>query len=82
GGMLMTLEAFLILLIIIIRKLVFGDAVAGWASTICIIIFIGGVQLFCLGIMGQYIAKTYLETKRRPHCIIAETNREDVEKIL
>ncbi|MCD8376676.1 MAG: glycosyltransferase family 2 protein [Oscillospiraceae bacterium] len=82
GGILMTFAAFLILLVIIIRRLAFGDAVAGWASTICVIIFIGGVQLFCLGIMGQYIAKTYLETKRRPHCIIAETNREGVKKIL
>ncbi|MCD8004064.1 MAG: glycosyltransferase family 2 protein [Oscillospiraceae bacterium] len=82
GGILMTFAAFLILLVIIIRRLAFGDAVAGWPSTIRVISFIGCVQLFCLGIMGQYIAKTYLETKRRPHCIIAETNREDVKKIL
>ncbi|MCD8248340.1 MAG: glycosyltransferase family 2 protein [Lachnospiraceae bacterium] len=81
GGMLMTLVSFFLLLFIIVRRLIFGDPVAGWASTICIIIFIGGLQLFCLGIMGQYIAKTYMETKRRPHFIIAETNREDSTRI-
>lgn len=81
GGMMMTLVAFLMLLVIVVRRLVFGDPVAGWASTVCVIIFIGGIQLFCLGIMGQYIAKTYMETKHRPHFIIAETNRDGVQKI-
>lgn len=76
-GSIMTVIGFILLIIIIIRKLVFGDPVAGWASTICVIIFIGGVQLFCLGIMGQYIAKTYMETKRRPHFIISESNTND-----
>lgn len=81
GGILMTLVAFILLLVIVVRRLVFGDPVAGWASTICVIIFIGGVQLFCLGIMGQYIAKTYMETKHRPHFIIEESNKDDVKKI-
>lgn len=81
-GMVMTLLSFLFLFVIVIRKAVFGDPVAGWASTICVIVFIGGIQLFCLGIMGQYIAKTYLETKNRPHFIISETNGEDVRKII
>ncbi|MCD8364005.1 MAG: glycosyltransferase family 2 protein [Lachnospiraceae bacterium] len=81
GGMLMTLVSFLMLIIIIVRRLIFGDPVAGWASTICVIIFIGGLQLFCLGVMGQYIAKTYMETKHRPHFIIAETNRSDTRRI-
>ena len=58
----------------------FGDAVDGWASLVCIIIFIGGIQLFCLGIIGQYIAKIYLETKRRPHYIIAKTNIDDAKR--
>lgn len=80
-GMFMTLCSFLLLLVIIIRKLLFGDPVAGWASTICIIVFIGGLQLFCLGIMGQYLAKMYMETKRRPHYIIAETNSDEIEKV-
>lgn len=81
-GVSMTFLSFLMLLAIIVRKIAFGDPVDGWASTICVIIFIGGIQLFCLGIMGQYIAKTYLETKRRPHFIIGETNGEDVKKIM
>ncbi len=81
-GMVMTLLSFLFLFLIVIRKAVFGDPVAGWASTICVIVFIGGIQLFCLGIMGQYIAKAYLETKKRPHFIISETNGEDVRKII
>ncbi|MCD8195694.1 MAG: glycosyltransferase family 2 protein [Lachnospiraceae bacterium] len=81
GGMLMTLVSFLLLIFIIARRLLFGDPVAGWASTICVIIFIGGLQMFCLGIMGQYIAKTYMETKRRPHFIVAETNRENSPRI-
>jgi glycosyltransferase involved in cell wall biosynthesis len=80
-GMLMTGCSFTMLLVIIIRKLAFGDPVAGWASTICVVLFLGGLQMFCNGIMGQYIAKTYIETKHRPHYIIAETNRCDVIKI-
>ncbi len=81
-GVFMTFFSFLMLGAIIVRKIVFGDPVDGWASTVCAIIFIGGIQLFCLGIMGQYIAKTYMETKRRPHFIIGETNGEDVKKIM
>lgn len=80
-GVFMTAVSFFFLVVVIVRKLLFGDPVAGWASTICVIIFIGGIQLFCIGIMGKYIAKTYLETKRRPHYIIAESNKEDVKRI-
>ncbi len=80
-GIAMTLLSFFFLFVIVIRRAVFGDPVAGWASTVCVIVFIGGIQLFCLGIMGQYIAKTYLETKNRPHFIISETNGEDVKKV-
>jgi glycosyltransferase involved in cell wall biosynthesis len=80
-GMLMTVCSFIVLIVIVVRKLLFGDPVAGWASTICIMLFIGGIQMFCNGIMGQYIAKTYVETKQRPHYIIAETNYEDAVKI-
>jgi len=81
-GIFMTFCSFLMLFVIIARKIMFGDPVNGWASTICVIIFIGGIQLFCLGIMGQYIAKTYLETKKRPHFIIGETNAENVTKVM
>lgn len=80
-GMIMTIFSFVILIFIIIRKCLFGDPVNGWASLVCIIIFIGGIQLFCMGIMGQYIAKTYMETKKRPHYIIAESNMIDTKNI-
>lgn len=73
--------SFLALLFIIIRRLVFGDPVAGWASTVCIIVFIGGIQLFCLGVIGQYIGRTYTETKRRPHYIISDSSEKEIEKI-
>lgn len=81
SGMLMTVLSFAMLLLIVIRRLVFGDPVAGWASTICTIVFIGGIQLFFMGVMGQYIAKTYSGAKRRPHFVIAETNKQDVARI-
>ena len=78
-GLFMTFVAFLMLMFIVIRKWLFGDPVAGWASTMCVIIFIGGIQLFCLGIMGQYLGKTYMETKHRQHYIIAESNDKDMK---
>lgn len=73
-GLFLTLASFFSVLFVIVRRLVFGDPVAGWASTVCIILFMGGLQLLCMGIMGQYLAKTYLEVKKRPHYIVAETN--------
>lgn len=81
-GIFMTICSFLVLVLVIVRKLIFGDPVVGWASTICVIVFIGGIQLFCLGIIGQYIAKIYMESKRRPHFIISETNCENAKKII
>jgi glycosyltransferase involved in cell wall biosynthesis len=57
------------ILFIIIRRLIWGDPVAGWASTICIMLFCGGIQLFSIGILGHYLAKTYTEVKQRPHYI-------------
>lgn len=76
-GFTMTFVSFIMLIFIIVRRIVYGDPVQGWASTMCVIIFIGGIQLFCLGIMGQYIGKTYMETKKRPIYIVAKTNRKD-----
>jgi len=73
-GLIMTIIAFIMLIFIIVRKLIFGDPVAGWASTMSVIIFIGGIQLLCLGVMGQYIGKMYMETKRRPQYIVGRTN--------
>ena len=81
SGIFMTICSFLCMLLIVIRRIIFGDPVAGWASTVCIVIFIGGIQMLCLGIIGQYLARTYLETKRRPHYIISDTNGENIKKI-
>ncbi len=65
---------------IIVRKIVdVSSSVDGWASTICVILFVGGIQLLCIGILGQYLSKTYLETKHRPDYIVAETE-EDIRK--
>lgn len=80
-GIFMTGLAFLFMIFIIARRIIFGDPVAGWASTVCIIVFIGGIQLFSMGIMGQYIAKNYTESKKRPHYIISETNDKDTKLI-
>ena len=80
-GLFLTLASFAAILFIVVRKLLFGDPVDGWASTVCVILLMGGLQLLCTGIMGQYLAKTYLEVKRRPHYIVAETNEESVKPV-
>lgn len=71
-GILFCLVSFLIIIFIIIRTLIYGDPVSGWPSTICIIFMVSGIQLFCMGIIGEYLSKTYLETKRRPIYIVKE----------
>lgn len=71
-GVLFCVLAFLFLLFIFVRALIFGDPVSGWPSLVCIISLVSGVQLFCLGILGQYLAKTYLEVKRRPIYLVKE----------
>lgn len=81
SGLFFTLISFFMIIFVVVRKLVFGDPVDGWASTVCIIMFVGGIQLFCMGIMGQYIAKIYMESKNRPHYIVAETNSKDAIKV-
>lgn len=80
-GIFMTIVSFIAVVFIIIRKTIFGDPVDGWASTVCVITFIGGIQLFCMGIMGQYIAKMYMEVKKRPHYIVKDCNRSDVDNV-
>ena len=80
-GVIMTMLSFIALVFIVVRRLIFGDPVAGWASTVCIIVFIGGIQMNVLGVIGQYIAKMYLETKERPHFIISDSNLIDCKKI-
>ena len=80
-GMAMTAVSAFMLIFLVVRKLCFGDPVAGWASTVCIMLLIGGIQLFSLGIMGQYLAKTYTEVKQRPHYIISESNASEFEQV-
>jgi glycosyltransferase involved in cell wall biosynthesis len=71
-GILLFLATLVFIAFIIIRRIVWGDPVAGWASTACIILFCSGVQLFTTGILGQYLSKTYTEVKQRPHYIVRE----------
>ena len=68
--------AFIMIIVIVIRNLLYSDPVAGWTSTICVILLLGGIQLFSIGILGKYLEKTYLESKKRPIYIIKETNVE------
>ena len=71
-GVLFCILAFVFLMFIWVRAMIFGDRTAGWPSLVCIILLISGVQFFCMGILGQYLAKTYLEVKRRPIYLIKE----------
>ena len=73
-GFLMVIAAFLYLIYIIINTITYGNSVIGWLSLVCIILFIGGIQIFFMEIIGQDLAKTYLETKKRPIYITSETN--------
>ncbi len=79
-GILFCFVAFLMIIFIIAKTLIYGDPVSGWPSMVCIMLFVGGIQLFCIGIIGQYISKTYLEVKKRPIYIIKETEEEFVSK--
>lgn len=72
AGVLFCLVAFVIIVVTIVRKLLFGDPTSGWPSLVCIIMMVSGVQLFCLGIVGQYLSKTYMEVKRRPIYLVRE----------
>lgn len=74
SGIICCVLAFLFILFIVIRTLMFGDPVAGWPSLVCIILLIGGLQLLSIGILGEYLAKTYLEVKNRPIFICKESN--------
>ena len=74
-GIIFFIVSFIMIIVIIVRTLTFGDPVSGWPSLVCIIFFVSGVQLFCLGIIGAYLSKTYLETKNRPVYIVKETEK-------
>lgn len=81
-GLICCLAAFVMIIMVIIRTLVFGDPTAGWPSLVCIILLLSGIQMLGIGILGQYMARTYLETKHRPIYLIAESNLEEAEKNL
>lgn len=74
SGIILSIISFILIFVIIFRTILFGDQVPGWPSTICVILLIGGIQLFCIGLLGQYLSKTYLETKKRPIYITKESN--------
>lgn len=73
-GLICCILAFVMILFVIVRKLVFGDPTQGWPSLVCIMLLLSGIQMFCIGIVGQYLAKTYLETKKRPIYLVGESN--------
>lgn len=75
-GIFFCILAFVMIVIIVVRTLLFGDPTSGWPSSICVIFLCSGIQLFCIGVLGQYLAKTYLETKHRPIYIVRETEKE------
>lgn len=78
-GILCCILAIILLFVIVIKTLVFGDPIAGWPSMVCIIVLFSGLQMFFIGILGQYLAKTYMETKKRPIYLIGETNLKNKE---
>lgn len=80
AGVFFCLVAFVIIIVTIIRKLLFGDPTSGWPSLVCIIMMVSGVQLFCLGILGQYLSKTYMEVKRRPIYLVREETKTDADR--
>ena len=75
-----TMLSFLAMIFVIVRKIMFGDPVKGWPSLVCVMLFLGGVQLFSIGVIGEYLSKIFAETKKRPHYIISEAS-DDVEKV-
>jgi glycosyltransferase involved in cell wall biosynthesis len=72
AGMFFCIVAFIAILFVFFRAILFGDPTSGWPSMVCIILLIAGIQLFCIGIVGQYLAKTYLEVKSRPIYLVKE----------
>ena len=75
-GLLFFLVSVLMIIFIVVKTLTIGDPVAGWPSLVCIIFFVSGVQLFSIGVIGQYLSKLYLEVKKRPVYIVKETEKD------
>ena len=80
-GLLTTVLAFIYLIFVVIKYILYGEPVQGWPTLICAILIMGGIQLLCLGIIGQYVGKAYMEVKNRPHFIVSESNKKQVNKI-
>ena len=68
--------ALIMIVVVIVRTLIFGDPTSGWPSLVCIMLLLSGIQMLGIGIVGQYLAKTYLETKNRPIYLVRKTNIE------
>ncbi|MDY3225964.1 MAG: glycosyltransferase family 2 protein [Candidatus Faecousia sp.] len=73
-GLVCCVLALVMIVVVIIRTLVFGDPTSGWPSMVCIMLLLSGIQMLGIGILGQYLAKTYLETKRRPIYLVRQSN--------
>jgi glucosyltransferase len=80
-GILFCVIAFILIVIIFVKTIAFGDSTSGWPSMVCLMMLVSGVQLFCMGILGQYLAKTYLETKQRPIYLICEAELSDGKSV-
>lgn len=78
-GILFCIVSFLFILVIVAKTVMYGDPTSGWPSLVCIIFMVSGIQLFSLGIIGQYLSKTYLEVKKRPIYIVRETSENPKE---
>ena len=76
-GVIFCVVSFLMIILIVVRTCIWGDPVSGWPSLACIIVLVSGVQLLCTGIVGEYLSKTYLETKRRPIFILKDSSEPD-----
>ena len=81
-GMFFCFLAMIFVIVIVVRTMIFDDPVSGWPSMVCIMLFLGGIQLFCIGILGEYFSKIYMEVKNRPKYLLKETNiNRDQEKM-
>ena len=76
-GVVLCVLSLLMVAYIVVKTLLFGDPVSGWPSLACMVMFVGGMQLFCTGILGQYLAKTYLEVKGRPIYLLRDSGGGD-----
>lgn len=79
-GVIFSIVSFIMIIVIVLRKILYANPVAGWTSTVSIILLLGGIQLLSIGVLGKYLEKTYIETKNRPIYIIKESNLDDKQE--